>query len=131
MLALAHLECSSDAENAIVGFLCRQPLERELHRLVLLRNEVVAPEQTQTISMRSLSKPWQDSMAWGVDLHLPQAELSVASGIAVPVCERLHPAAEPWPLDHKLGERGSRHDCGWCEAEMGVDVGAERRGPPK
>jgi hypothetical protein len=42
----------------------------------------------------------------------PQAQLSVASGVRVPVGERGHPALQPRALDNEVGDRGLRHDCG-------------------
>jgi hypothetical protein len=42
----------------------------------------------------------------------PQAQLSVASGVRVPVGEGGHPALQPGALDNEVGERGLRHDGG-------------------
>jgi hypothetical protein len=42
----------------------------------------------------------------------PETQLSVASGVRVPVGERGHPALQPGALDDEVGDRGLRHDCG-------------------
>jgi hypothetical protein len=42
----------------------------------------------------------------------PKTQLSVASGVRVPVGERGHPALQPGALDNEVGERGLRHDGG-------------------
>lgn len=49
---------------------------------------------------------------------IPQAELSVASGIGVPVGERGHPPLQPRALDDEVGERGLRHVEGICGGGM-------------
>jgi hypothetical protein len=47
---------------------------------------------------------------------VPQTELPVAGGVAVPVGERLHPALQPRALHDVGGERRGRHDCGCSTA---------------
>jgi hypothetical protein len=43
---------------------------------------------------------------------IPQSELPVTGGVAVPVGERLHPALQPRALVDERGERRRRHGCG-------------------
>ncbi|KAF2127359.1 mitochondrial carrier [Dothidotthia symphoricarpi CBS 119687] len=61
---------------------------------------------------------------------VPQAELPVAGGIAVPVGERLDPALEPRALQDVGGERGGRHGCGgstaFARSESGEVVSASQ-----
>lgn len=42
----------------------------------------------------------------------PQAQLSVAGGVGVPVGERGHPALQPGALDDEVGHGRLRHDGG-------------------
>lgn len=42
-------------------------------------------------------------------MSIPQTELSVASGIGVPVGNGGHPPLQPRALDDEVGERGLRH----------------------
>jgi hypothetical protein len=50
---------------------------------------------------------------------VPQTELPVAGGVAVPVGERLHPALQPRPLHDVGGERRGRHGGGCATAVRG------------
>jgi hypothetical protein len=43
---VTDLECSSDSEDAIVGFLGWETLQRELDVVVLFRDEVIASSNT-------------------------------------------------------------------------------------
>lgn len=79
-------------------------------------------------------------MLVGVCLAVPQAELSVAGGIGVPVGQRLHPPLQPRALDDEVGDGGLRHDCGCVRAGNGsrkscsssgvVKVGSKSRKSP-
>lgn len=48
---------------------------------------------------------------------VPQTELPVAGGVAVPVGQRLHPLLQPRPLHDVGGERRGRHGCGCSTAD--------------
>jgi hypothetical protein len=54
---------------------------------------------------------------------LPQTELPVAGGIAVPAGQRLHPLQQPRALLNKGGERRRRHVFGGCDGGAGVSGG--------
>jgi hypothetical protein len=87
----AYLEGAAQAENTVVGLLGSETLEGVLDDVVLLGQEVVGA----------------------------QTELPVASGVAVPVGQRLDPALEPRALHDQGGERGRGH-CGGCDSTGGV-----------
>jgi hypothetical protein len=56
----------------------------------------------------------------GIGGAVPQTELPVAGGVAVPVGERLHPALQPRALHDVGGERRGRHGGGVFDGGSGV-----------
>jgi hypothetical protein len=109
----SYLECSSHAVHTIIRFFRTQPLERQLHRLILLRDQVVRSVATNAVSKFS-TPPSELRLSSSVCIRpsVPQPELPVPSSVLVPLADGQHPPLQPWALDDEVGERRLRHLCG-------------------
>lgn len=115
-MASRYLEGAADAEDTVVGLLGRQALEGELDYVVLLGENVIGPTEQAASAHRSNSEKAASNWAavsradWRAGRAcVPQTELPVASGVAVPLGERRHPALQPRALEDEGCERRRRH----------------------
>lgn len=121
-----YLEGSAETEDTVVGLLGTKTLEGGLDGVVLLGEQVIGPVQqfpsAHHSRASSISPQILPSVGGTASSHrgsVPQAELPVARGIAVPVGEGLHPALQPRALHDVGGERRRRHGCGRWTADRG------------
>jgi hypothetical protein len=109
-----YLHGATQPEDAVVGLLWLEALECGLDNVVLFGEQVVGPVRQSALAHAPVFPyiPHRLSI-----LHLscrlrgcvPQSELPVSGGVAVPVCERLHPALQPRALVDEGCERRRRH----------------------
>ena len=111
-----YLEGAADAEDAVVGVLGRETLEGELDYVVLLGEDIIGPAEQAASAHRSNSGRAQLALCRGCragglagGAWVPQTELPVASGVAVPLGERLDPALQPRALEDEGSEGRRRH----------------------
>lgn len=114
-----YLHSTAQTEHAVIGFLGPKSLQGGLDNVVLLGEQIIGP-----VRQLALAHPdTQHGVCHGVlvcacsrlgplQSCVPQSELPVAGGVAVPVGERLHPALEPRALGDVGGERRGRHVAG-------------------
>lgn len=127
--SVMYLESAADAEDAVVGLLGRQALEGVLDGDVLLGQDVIGPVGHSGSAHGSEATREGSRANWAVgEASVPQAELPVASGVAVPLGERLHPLGQPRALEDVGGEGRRRHGFGGAirgrwEVQLGVAVG--------
>lgn len=116
---LKYLESSAETEDTVVGLLWRETLEGEKDSLGLFWDQVIGSikrRKGQKLCF-CLQLFHSDNPHHSIDIpklvvpgRLPQAELSVTSGIGVPVGKRSHPPLQPRTLDNEVCERWLRHD---------------------
>lgn len=115
---MKYLHGAAQTEDAVVCILGLEAPEGVLHNVVLLGEQVIGPVRQSALAHPSLSPcvPWFFSACCTQCIAsegcVPQPELPVSCGVAVPAGQRLHPFLEPWALVDEGGERWRRHDCG-------------------
>ena len=111
-----YLHSAAQAEDAVVCVLGLKALEGGLDNVVLLGEQVIGPVRQSALAIHPQRLTYAAAFAVVSTIHcttsegcVPQTELPVPCGIAVPVGQRLHPALEPWALVDKGSERRRRH----------------------
>lgn len=123
-LVRPYLESSAQTEDTVVGFLWSETLQGSLHDIVLLGEQVIGPASWIPSAHRFAARCSLHSIRMSCSIRrmriggsVPQTELPVAGGVAVPVGQRLHPLLQPRPLHDVGGERRGRHGCGCSTAD--------------
>jgi hypothetical protein len=131
-VGVMYLHSTAQTEDAVVCVLGLEALEGSLHNVVLLGEQVIGPVCQCALAHASMHMCTCPSIchsfppAWctqcvACEGCVPQSELPVSCGVAVPVGERLHPLLEPWALVDERGEGRRRHGCGIRRRCAGVE----------
>jgi hypothetical protein len=101
---LLYLESSPEPEDAVIGLLWWQPLQSQLHSIVLFWNQVIASVHRQSLRCHQALVCAREKLL--------QSKLPVPLSIGIPFGDWLCPPQQPRTLSDEWGERRLRHDGG-------------------